>query len=112
MSKRPLLTTESETVCVLYGLSDGHIVHTHFVITLHGGQTVTEQDIEIRAKERAKQAGHSLEGLGTLQVAAQHYERGAAYRVDVARKELVKLEPNGSCTKQWDPKVHWRKDPL
>lgn len=80
----------SEKFCVLYDQQDGRIVHTHIAIVMSGGVQMTDDEVEARAKERAKQVGHVVDDLGALHLAAMDHDNAAAYRVDVANKKLVK----------------------
>jgi hypothetical protein len=95
-------TPVSEKICVLYDQQDGRIVHTHRVVVMPGGQEMTDDEIEARAKECAKQVGHVIDDLGALRLAAMDHDNAAAYRVDIANKKLVKrrrelsLRPLGS----------------
>jgi hypothetical protein len=52
--------------------------------------TSTDEEIEARAKECAKQVGHIIDNLSALWVTAMDHDNAAAYRVDVAAKKLVK----------------------
>jgi hypothetical protein len=79
----------SHKICVLYN-AEGAILHIHRVVTLLGGRTVPDEEVEARAKELASEAGHDIAVLHTLRVAAERYDRLATYRVDVAKKELVR----------------------
>ena len=85
---------DSEQTCVLYDPRDGRIVHTHRVVTLPGGRKVTNEEVEARTKEIAKQTGHDISGLHAMHFAANAYDASAVYRVDVTTKKLVKLEPS------------------
>ena len=79
-------------ICVLYDPRDGRVVHTHRVITMPGGQEITDAEAEARAKERAKQAGRDIRGLSALRVAHEDCDGSSQYRVDLAEKKLRKLE--------------------
>jgi len=85
---------ESEHACVLYDPKDGRIVHTHCIVTLPGGQKVTHKEVEARAKEVAKQAGHDIGELSVMHFAADAYDASTVYHVDLTTKQLVKLEPS------------------
>ena len=82
----------SNKFCVLYDPRDGRIVHTHNVITMPGGQDVTDEELEERARDRAQRAGHDISGLSALRVAAEDCDGSSQYRVDLAQKKLQKLE--------------------
>lgn len=93
MEKASLLKIPvSNKVCVLYDPRDGRIVHTHRVITMPGGQDVTDEELETRAKERARQVGRDVSGLSALRVAPEDCDGSSHYRVDLATKKLRKLE--------------------
>jgi len=80
----------SEKTCVLYDQQDGRIVHTHIAIVMPGGMEMTDDELEARAKERAKQVGHVVDDLGALHLAPKDHDNAAAYRVDVVNKKLIK----------------------
>ncbi len=68
MARNPILKTTAEMICVLYAPDDGRIVHTHSVVTLTGGKTVTEAELERRARERTGPG--RKKGRGTSGVAS------------------------------------------
>jgi hypothetical protein len=81
----------SEKYCVLYDPRDGRIVHAHhYVVMPGGGREMTDDEVEARAKESAKQVGHIIDDLSALWVTAMDHDNAAAYRVDIATKKLVK----------------------
>jgi hypothetical protein len=86
--KKPI----SDKICVLYDPLDGRVVHTHRVLTMPGGRDVTDEELEERAKDRAKRAGHDIKGLSTLRVTSDVCDCSSQYRVDLATKKLQKLE--------------------
>jgi hypothetical protein len=81
-----------DKICVLYN-REGRIVHTHREVTMPGGRTVTDDEVEAHGKELATAAGHDIRALSALRVAAEDYDESSAYRVDVEKKELVKQHP-------------------
>jgi hypothetical protein len=93
MDRNPILKTTSEMICVLYTPQDGRIVHTHSVITLNGGQTVSAEEVERRARERVVQVGKKPEGLLALHLTPDEYSESTPWRVDPQTRKLVKIEP-------------------
>lgn len=82
----------SKKTCVLYDPQNGSVVHTHSVVVMPGGRDVTDQELEERAKDRAKRAGHDIANLRTLPVAAEDCDGSSMYRVDLTTRKLHKLE--------------------
>jgi hypothetical protein len=99
MEKKSRLETVAEKVCVLYD-STGRIVLTNFVVTLSGGRTATDAEVEARARQRAEGLGHDPASLSALHVAAKDCADSAVYRVDVATKKLLKLRESSIAMKR------------
>jgi hypothetical protein len=79
-------------VCVLYDPKDGRVVHTHRVLTMPGGEDVSDEELEARAKDMAHRAGHDVTSLWTLRVPGEECDGSSQYRVDLAMNKLQKLE--------------------
>ena len=82
----------SNKVCVLYHRNDGCVAHTHRVLIIPGGRDVTDEEVETRARDMAKLAGHDITSLRTLQVPGKQHDGASHYQVDVATNKLKKLE--------------------
>jgi len=83
----------AEKTCVLYDPSDGRILHTHQVLTFPGGRTVTDDEVEARARARSTHMGKPATALHVLHIAAMEHDGASVYRVDLRAKKLVKIEP-------------------
>jgi hypothetical protein len=91
----------SDKVCVLYDPRDGRIVHTHRVLTMPGGQEVSDTELEARAKDRANHMKRDLRGLATLSFKGEECDGSSRYRVDLTTKKLTKLDrPESAKTRQ------------
>jgi hypothetical protein len=92
MQRAPALEKPvSQKICILYDPRDGRVVHTHSVITMPGGQEVTDAEVVARAKECAKQAGHDVASLTALRIEPDECDGSSQYHVDLANKKLQKV---------------------
>ena len=82
----------SNKVCVLYDRKDGRVLHMHHVLTMPGGHDVSEEELETRARDMAKRAGHDITSLSTLRVSGEDHDVSSHYQVDLAKNKLKKLE--------------------
>jgi hypothetical protein len=80
----------SEKTCVLYDARDGRIIHTHHLVVMPGGREMTDEEFVRRAKEGAKQAGHSVDELSVLRFTGIDPNNIADYQIDLAEKKVVK----------------------
>jgi hypothetical protein len=84
----------AERVCVVYHPDTGEIVHIHQAVTLRGGATRAEQEIEARALELALSSvkGRDRSKMKTLLVEPKHFERFKTYKVDIKKRHLVEVK--------------------
>ena len=88
----------SNRICVLYEPTEGRVIHVHRVLTMPGSRHVADDELEDRAKDCAKRAGHDVSGFSTLRVAGEDYDGSIQYRVDLEKKKLhaIKHHPASS----------------
>ena len=79
-------------VCVLYDGKDGRVLHAHRVLTMPGGHDVSDEELETRARDMAKRAGHDIISLSTLRVPGGGHDGPSHYQIDLATNKLKKLE--------------------
>jgi len=84
----------AERVCVVYQSKNGEIVHTHWAVTLRGGVTRKDQEIEARALELALSSAKGRDGskMKTLLVDPEHFEPFKTYKVHIKKRQLVEVK--------------------
>jgi hypothetical protein len=87
----PQIREESVKVCVLYEHATGRIVHVHHSITLVGGLSHDTSTIETIARGIHERHGGDPAQVRALHLGGDDLVRGARYKVDVHRRELVEL---------------------
>ena len=83
------LRAEVHRVCVVYDGASGSVVHVHHDITLPGGTSATEEEMEHAAVAQLQKRGRDRPGLEYLHVSAEEVQNRAGYSVDPLRKVLV-----------------------
>jgi hypothetical protein len=77
----------------VYDPFDGRVVHTHRVVILEGGKSISLEQAEREAVEHASRRGRDVSKLKTLVAESQHHDHRGTFRVDVAGQKLVTIEP-------------------
>lgn len=85
------LQVKSIRGCVLFDPKTGEIRHLHRVVTLVGADETPEKEMADRALRLAKEAGIDCAALEVLHVDAGRFAPGQAYKVDTAKRRLVKV---------------------
>src|SRR5688500_9979587 len=80
---------EYHQVCIVYQRRSGKIVHVHEVLTLRGGETPTNEQVEARAVELAATKLKDRAALATLHVDPATLRPGIVYKVNVKARKLV-----------------------
>ncbi len=83
------VSDESSKVCILYDPRDGRVVHVHGVTALQGGRSISEDELEQRAKSRAAAIGRSVSGLKTLHLPISEIPHGMSLTVNSEGTGLV-----------------------
>jgi hypothetical protein len=89
------LRIQAQTCCVLFDPDDGEIRHVHHAVTIEGAAVKSQEAVEARARELARESGLGDKGLHALHVDASELELGQAYRVDPEKRRLVKRRESG-----------------
>jgi hypothetical protein len=77
----------------IYEPADGRVVHMHHVVICEGGKSISPQQAESEAVEQARRRGHDTARLETLLVRDHPERHRGRFRVDLASKTLVLLDP-------------------
>jgi len=86
---------EQESVVVIYDPKTGAVIHRHHAITAKGGTHPDQKTLENDAMEQLRHARPQLQAGETafLHVDPASLEARTMYKVDVAKRALVKIEP-------------------
>ena len=86
--------------CVLFDSSDGTIRHTHQIVNMEGVEEPSEDQVEKRARQLAKELAVDITNLHALHVDVSSIKPGMKYAVDPNKRCLVALERtgHGSCS--------------
>ena len=80
---------QSVQSCVVFDSRDGTIVHIHDVVTMEGGEAISDYDVEQRALSLAAERGLDSSTLKTLRIDPEELEPGRLYAVDPDKSALV-----------------------
>jgi hypothetical protein len=86
-----IVKPEEVKICVLYDPKDGHIVHTHEVVTFTGGRRVSDEEVKARAFKNATRRGKDTSNLKALHVSPDKIDRRSTYRVDLKSLTLIEV---------------------
>lgn len=82
------IQVEADSVCVLFDSSTGDVRHIHRVVTLPGGERLSKETIEQRARSLAKQAGTEVDRLEAIHVKPKAVEVQGCFRVNLRSRKL------------------------
>jgi hypothetical protein len=86
------LKVARESLVVLYEAETGHILHTHRVVTLQGGEHPSKATLEKDALEQLRLAQPQLaKQPEVLHSAANSMRAEGMYKVDKQKKSLVEI---------------------
>ena len=81
---------EPEQAYVVYDSLTGCIVHVHQTATVAGSEERSQEAIEVRAMELARQFGHRTDGLLVVRVEPGELDFRSPQRIDLRSRQLVR----------------------
>jgi hypothetical protein len=87
------VSDDASKVCILFDPKDGRVVHVHTATELHSQNTLTESEMEERARRYARHFGKSVEGLRALHLPLAAVRQPRLLRVNATGNGLVPSPP-------------------
>jgi non-ribosomal peptide synthetase component F len=94
------VSDDASRVCLLFDPKSGRVVHGHTATALHSPNTLTEAELEERARKYARHFGHSVGGLRALHLPLAAVRQPGRLRVNAAGTGLVPAPPTAPRDRQ------------